>query len=198
MRSVSRSRRASKLAALLILLVLPIFIGAPFCSDSGTDPDPLPDPPSRTTPKELLENWFENAYTQQDSTNYDKMLDAQFQFTFTEVDAESLQASGGLPAGVNFWGKTSDLRSTGRMFRSDDVGDITLDLLASPDVASSDATCPECREVEADVLLRVTTDPQSTDPLILAVDSKQVFLVKKDPADTTQWVIVKQTDVPRS
>lgn len=198
MRTDARVRRVPRLAALLILLALPIFIGAPFCSkDKGTNPVPI-IPPSRTTPSELLTNWFERAYSTQDSVLYEEMLDDAFEFNFLIVDAESLQARGQLPPGQDWWGKTLDLQSTGKMFRSDNVGDITLDILVTTETESTDPECEGCREVDATVTLRVTTNPQAADPRILAVDSPQFFIVKKDPADTTKWVVWKQIDRERT
>lgn len=82
------------------------------------------------------------------------------------------------------------------MFRSPSVGDITLDIVYDPseDVEYTGNDCADCRQVTTMVMLRVTTNPQSTDPLILNVDGRQVFLVKRDPADNAQWVIFKQVD----
>ena len=44
-------------------------------------------------------------------------------------------------------------------------------------------------------MLRVNTVVDAEDPeLVLAVDSRQTFFAKKDPADTTLWVLWKQVD----
>jgi hypothetical protein len=40
----------------------------------------------------------------------------------------------------------------------------------------------------------VETRPNDPDPLNLTVKSKQIFVVRPDPADATQWVIFRQLD----
>ena len=197
----SRTYRTSKLALLSVLLALPIFTGSPFCSKDDSPP-PVIVPPSRSTPEELLTNWFERAYINQDSILYEEMLDDAFRFEFLQEDADSLIARGILLFGETSWGKTSDLKSTGGLFRSDNVGDISLDLLIDSNTlyAGSELECANnaCRLIQSTVTLRVTTRPNDPDPLILAVDSPQDFVVKRDPADTTLWVIFRQTDKPRT
>jgi hypothetical protein len=95
-----------------------------------------------------------------------------------------------------FWDATSDLRSTGNMFRSPNVGAIALDIQYDPqeDVPISTPECQECREVTTSITLQVVTSRQDNDPLILAVRSQQVFLVSKDPANTALWVVRQQID----
>jgi hypothetical protein len=185
-----RTRRSPRLAALLILLALPIFIGSPFCSDEGGDGGTNGTPPSRTSPEELLTNWFERVYSGQDSILYEEMLDDNFQFNFTEEDANELQLE------QPFWGKTSDLKSTGNMFRSPTVGEITLNIEYDPtqDLEYTGDDCTGCREVSTEVTLQVVTHPPGEDELILAVRGRQVFVVKRDPSDTSKWVIFKQID----
>lgn len=195
MRMQSRTRRISKLAILSVLMALPIFTGSPFCSDDA--PPPVIDPPKRSSPEELLTNWFENAYNNQDSIRYEEMLHDEFQFEFLQEDAEDLQAQQVLPPGINYWGKTSDLRSTGGMFRSENVGDITLNITIDDTSTVSITGCDECKLVEVLVDLQVVTDPSAEDPLILVVNSPQDFYVTEDPDDPTQWVIFRQFDKPR-
>ncbi len=198
MRTRSLIRPNHRLAALLILLVLPIFIGSPFCSKEKNPVTPPPPPPSRKTPTELLETWFPDAYNTKDSVRYDQMLLPEFQFEFLLADAETLRArpdGGGLEPGQNYWGRTSDLRSTGAMFRSSNVGQITLDIRAQDPTPSTD--CDACVEVRSEVTLSVTTDPGAADPLIFLVNSDQVFILRPDPGDSTLWVIFRQFDVER-
>lgn len=193
---VIRSRRTRFLVSCVAAFALASVLG---CGDDDNPMEAEAFVGLRGTPKELLESWFERAYTTKDSVRYEEMLAPEFRFTFQEADAESLQSDGTLPPGTSFWGITSDLRSTGAMFRSCNVGDIALDILASTDQpADSLDACESCRRVEATITLRVTTNPQSTDPLIFAVDSPQTFFVRKDAADTTQWVLVRHIDIPRS
>jgi hypothetical protein len=122
MRSITRIRPNHRLAALLILLVLPIFIGSPFCSKDEPPVGPDPVVPTRKTPTELLQNWFPAAYEEKDSLDYDVMLHPEFQFEFIQEDADRLIEQGVLDPGQTFWGRTLDLRSTGGMFKSTDVG----------------------------------------------------------------------------
>ncbi len=193
MRTQSRTRRISRLAILSILLALPIFTGSPFCSKSDDEEEPLP-PPSRSSIDALLTSWFENAYNNQDSILYEEMLDDLFEFEFLPADAESLQNRGILPPGANFWGKTSDLGSTGRMFRSDNVTSISLNLDIDQQSPYTGVDCTNCTDVLATVTLRVGAITQEDPELTLTVDSKQNFIVRKDAADTTQWVIFRQID----
>src|SRR5262245_59769852 len=151
MRTQSRIGRISKLAILAILIALPIFTGSPFCSKDEEKPVPVV-PLSRSTPTELLTNWFEKAYNTQDSLLYEEMLDTEFQFEFLLEDAEALQQVGQLPPGVTYWGKTSDLKSTGSMFRSDNVGDISLNItIDAVDTNYVDPNCLDCVAVQATV-----------------------------------------------
>ncbi len=193
MRTQSRTQRISKLALLSVLLALPIFTGSPFCSSEDKETEP-PPPPSRSTIDALLTNWFERAYNNQDSILYEEMLADTFQFEFLEVDAQELRDRGILGPGENFWGKTLDLGSTSRMFRSDNVTSITLDLVIDSTSPYTGIDCNNCTDVLATVTLRVGTITPTDPERILAVDSKQNFIVKPDPADPTQWVIYRQID----
>jgi hypothetical protein len=198
MRTQSRTRRISKLAILAVLMALPIFTGSPFCSED--DEEVIPPPPiTRSSPDELLENWFENAYSRKDSVLYEQMLDTDFQFEFLLEDAELLQSQGHLPPGINYWGKTSDLSSTGAMFGSENVTDVTLNVnIDQVDTNYADPGCPECVLVQTHVDLNVTTiDPNDPEPLTYVVLSPQDFVVRPDPDDPTLWVVYRQNDKPR-
>src|SRR5262245_62028265 len=190
MRTQSRTGRISKLAILAILMALPIFTGSPFCSKDEDKPIEVVLP-KRGTPKELLTNWFPNAYNNQDSIRYEEMLDTEFQFEFLTEDAESLIAHGQLPPGSTYWAKLADLSSTGAMFRSDNVGDISLNITIDDTSTVNDPNCGECKLIQATIDLRVTTQPNDPEPLTLAVNSPQEFMVRPDPDDPTQWVIYR-------
>lgn len=155
----------------------------------------IPPRPERDTPEKLLRTWIDFAYGSKDSLLYEEMLGDEFEFEFLRADAESLVAHGVLPPGSRTWGKASDLRSTGNMFRSQDLSDVTLDIFVFTDVA--DTSCATCRRIEANATLRLATDPQTPDPRILAIESPQVFIVAKDPSDTTLWVLRKQIEWER-
>lgn len=66
---------------------------------------------SRKSPDALV-NFFIYAYQNRDLDLYDMALDDRFLFELDPVDAEKQ----GLPPDRPWWGKTEDLRITGRMF----------------------------------------------------------------------------------
>jgi hypothetical protein len=185
---------------LLLILSVACLAVVPGClfspdDDEGCDNPPCNEPPpspSRSTPRELLTTYFEQAYTSRDSILYAEMLDEEFSFHFLVQDADSLRD---LIGQNNYWGRTLDLESTGFMFGSPDVTGITLNISVLSEGNSTDGGCLECKQLETTVTLRVNTIVPGPDPeLVLAVDSQQTFYAKKDPADTTLWVLWKQVD----
>jgi len=186
------------LVLFLGLLALTVLCGCPFSPDDdggGPGPDPV-EPPSRKTPRELLEDYFEKAYSQRDSILYADMLDEAFQFEFLQADADSLRD---ILGSDNFWGRTLELRSTGSLFRSEDVTGITLNLQVNSNNEYQGEDCVACRQLEATVTLRVATVGDGTEPLIFTVDSPQTFVCKQNlmPTDSL-WVLFRQIDRPRS
>lgn len=199
MRKHPATPKARHLLAALILAALPALYGCPFSTDDDGNPNPDPDPvPERKTVTELLTKFFPEAYVQQDSILYEQMLDDQFEFAFLEDDLDEVAD---LIGQATFWGKTFDLRSTGSMFRSETVTDITLNVRPNGSQVYAGEDCTNCTEVDATVTLRVVTTQDSDDgtPLILAVDSPQTFVCKPDPdpAFPGQFVIFRQIDRPR-
>jgi len=156
---------------------------------------PAPPRPRRDTPALLLTDFFETAYARQDSALYAEMLDAGFQFEFLQQDADSLRDI--LDADVFWWGRTSDLKSTRNMFRSDVVTGVTLNLQVNANSAYPGPDCADCRQIETTVTLRVATIGDGTEPLIFAIDSPQTFVVKPDPANSL-WTLFRQIDRPRT
>jgi hypothetical protein len=150
--------------------------------------------PKRDTPEALLEEWFPAAYEGKDFAAYIEMLHPDFQFEFLFEDAESLRAAGILEPGISWWPLLQDTASTGRMFRSPNVGDISLGIRITEE--DSSGMCEGCREIETAIDLDVVTDPQAIDPTILQVQSDQVFVVRPDPGDASKWVIWRQYDRP--
>ncbi len=181
--------RSSPVYSLIALIFLAITSGC-----GGDDENPIvPQPPSRTSIEALLTEFFEVAYQSKNGALYAEMLSADFEFEFLLADAESLQNRGILSAGSNSWDRDADLAGTNNMFGSANVGGIALNI--SIDQPEPDTVaCAGCQRVLATVSLRVTTRPNDIDPIIFVIDSKQEFVVGKDPADTTQWVIVRQYD----
>lgn len=150
---------------------------------------------SRSTPELLLTNWFEKVYKQQDLTHYAEMLHPDFRFEFLAEDAEALQDEGILEPGETSWPLSADLCSTGNMFTSTDVGGIALNITVNDTAAYGG--CIDCLFVQAILDLQVVLNPTDPDPLILAINSPQDFIVSRDPADETKWVIFRQFDSPR-
>lgn len=64
------------------------------------------------SPDEVLQN-FRYAYVYRDSLVYSELLDTSFTFVYYDF---SVGGSGG----YNFWGRDTELRTTGRMFRAFD------------------------------------------------------------------------------
>jgi hypothetical protein len=149
----------------------------------------FPPAPRRNTPEALLTSWFEQSYGTRDSILYSEMLHDDFQFVFLAQDAESLME---FLDGPDWWGPTSDRISTGNMFRAPIVTDIVLQILVNANLPYSGVDCPDCREMQTSVALRVDLDESV--PRELRVDSPQTFVVTKDPSDSTQWVLYRQFD----
>ncbi len=68
------------------------------------------------TPEAVLQN-FRLAYTFQDSLLYSDVLDEAFVFEFTDADLQMVN-----------WGRDTDLKTTGRLFRTFDVVDLHWDV----------------------------------------------------------------------
>lgn len=169
------------------------------CGDDDDDDkspmDPVDEGPFRRTPEELLQDFFETAYSTRDSALYAEMLCEDFQFQFLAQDADSLRD---ILGGDNFWGRTLELRNAGRLFRSDSVTSILLNIQIHSKIAYGGDDCIGCQQMETTVTLRVTTIGDGTEPLIYTVDSPQTFVAKPDPADSALWCLFRQIDRPRS
>ena len=187
--SIRRAR--PRIRAMAILIVLASAVALWSCGNDGDDGpmDPNPVEVERSNPTQLLTQYFDHAYTEQDSVLYSAMLDEAFTFTFLQEDADSLRDVLGED---NSWGKTLDLQSTGWLFRSPDVTGITLNFVINGELP--DTSCVGCQRIETFVTLRVETVGDGVEPLIFTVDSPQTFVVKPDPSDSTQLVILQQID----
>lgn len=196
MRHPTPNRWAAALSLTAVLAAMLALCGCPFSQKKDDKPDPV-TPPSRTSPDELLTNWFEKCYSQRDSIQYEEMLDDEFQFEFLEADADAVRD---LIGQNNFWGKTLDLNSTGGLFGAEQVQGITLNINVGSKQPYAGIGCEGCEEVETTVSLRVNTIRPGEEELTLVVDSPQLFIVKPDPDPqfAGQWVIWRQYDKPRS
>ena len=164
------------------------------CGDDGSEiMEPPDEGPPRSTPSELLTEYFKTAYTTQDTALYAAMLDSDFRFEFLEEDADSIRD---FLDSANTWNRERDIGSTNLMFRDPSVTGVTVNIVVTDEHEVVASGCDDCRQVETTVTLRVSTiiDGTEDDQLILTVDSPQTFLVGKDPSDTTQWVLVRQVD----
>jgi hypothetical protein len=146
----------------------------------------------RSTPEQLLTEWFEIAYSGENAIDYRKMLHPEFRFEFLLEDAEVLQAQGVLPPGATSWGHGADYTSTEAMFETSYVSAIALNITIDSD--TPDTACADCRIVETFVDLLVTTASDPQDPIVLVVLSPQTFILKRDPTDPSQWTIRRQID----
>jgi len=153
------------------------------------------NPPPRSTPPELLRSYFEQVYARRDSVLYAAMLDRKFQFVFLPEDADSLRDILGAD---DFWKKRLDLQSTGAMFRDPSVTFIRVDILVSANSQYLGDDCDDCRDLSTTITLRLLLDDGSGEPLYLAVDSPQTFIVRPDPIQTGKWVLFRQIDRPTS
>jgi hypothetical protein len=185
-------------------LVFAALVGAAcFLSSCGGDDDEGPieppdeTPPVRNRPDSLLASWLERAYNEQDADLYEEMLDADFTFRFLPDDADTFEVELGLDANDS-WSRAKDIQSTTNMFNDNEVSDVFLDVGSIQDNDYPGVDCDDCRELTANVAVRVTTHPPGAqEPEVLVTDSPQVFLVRPDPADTTLWVLFRQLDRPR-
>jgi hypothetical protein len=181
-----------RLAGLAIVVALSLSFSG--CGDDGSEiMEPPDEAPPRSTPSQLLTEYFKTAYTTQDTALYAAMLDSDFRFEFLEEDADNVRD---FLDSANTWNRERDIGSTNLMFRDPSVTGVTMNILVIDDHEVVASGCEDCRQVETNVTLRVSTivDGAEDPELILAVDSPQTFLVGKDPGDTTQWVLVRQVD----
>ncbi|MFN0152091.1 MAG: hypothetical protein ACKVU1_15425 [bacterium] len=170
-------------------LFIPLFVLAALASGCGANDRrtpcatcPEPEIGLPVTPLELLTSWFERAYSERDSVLYADALDSAFTFEFLPEDADSA------------WDAASELRSSGAMFRDEDVTGITVNILVNSNEPYSASDCVGCRQLETTVTLRVATIGDGVEPLIYTVDSPQTFITKFYAADS-RWTVFRQIDV---
>ncbi len=190
------ARRAVIVGGTAAMIALALLAG---CGDDKPSDSGTVAAPSRGTPDSLLTSWLVNAHSKKDSGAYDAALDSEFTFEFLSEVSDAICQARPLACDfkpLQFFRRTNDLRSVGRMFLRTDIGTIRLQISTQPDVEYTGSDCIGCRELDANIMLEVTIDPTAPDPLVVTVNSPQFFIVKPDPADPEQWVLFRQIDMP--
>lgn len=183
--------------SLTIALALSALAFAAGCGDDDNPADPGDEnqAPPRSTVDELLTEYFPYAYQTQDTALYKAMLDEDFEFEFLADDLDLVKD---ILGNSTSWGKNLDVGSTRAMFGSAAVTDVTLNIRASSSTPYLENDCLGCTIVEATITLRVITDQEGSDePLILAVDSPQEFVVKPPATGSSDFSLWRQVDRPR-
>jgi hypothetical protein len=109
-----------------ILLVFIIFLACwnPFAPKLDNSSEGALILTEQKNPQEVLQN-FDYAYTSKDSVLYADLLDSSFVFVYEDIQLGRLVS----------WGRDVDLKSTGRLFRSFDVIDLTWNKEAYSDTS---------------------------------------------------------------
>jgi len=128
------------------------------------------------TPDEVLQN-FSYAYTSKDSLLYSDLLDSSFVFVYEDYDLGRLVS----------WGRDVDLRSTGRLFRSFDVIDLTWNKEAYSDTSFSSSNQ---MIIEIPKPYRLNLYGTQGD---FALSGTAVFSFSKSPFDS-KWRIIRWKD----
>lgn len=191
-------------AALFLTTICILLLGfGCILSPGDKDKDKIEDEPEvgRGTPEVLLEEYLEDAYSRQDSTAYERMLDSRYEF---ELLPDSVDVTT-----VETWDRAEDLRIAGRMFsgwtnpEGIKVLGIDLEMSFQAKTVSTDffqdqpdgQTWYRCvTEVDLKV---ITQDPTANDGsgiINRVVFSNQDFIVRPDADDADQWTIRRQID----
>jgi len=128
------------------------------------------------TPDEVLQN-FSYAYTSKDSLLYSDLLDSSFVFVYEDYDLGRFVS----------WGRDVDLRSTGRLFRSFDVIDLTWNKEAYSDTSFSSSNQ---MIIEIPKPYRLNLYGTQGD---FALSGTAVFSFSKSPFDS-KWRIIRWKD----
>ena len=145
---------SERLARLIIAVALTLSFAG--CGDDESEIlEPPPDEsPPRSTPEQLLTEYFKTAYTTQDTALYAAMLDSDFRFEFLEEDADSIRD---FLDSANTWNRERDIGSTNFMFGHPSVTGVTMNIVVTDEDEVIASGCEDCRQVETTVTLRVNT-----------------------------------------
>ncbi len=201
-------QRNAFLVPLAFLLVLSI--GAGFLGCSASPDEGKPDPGDTTTVEigrgtidSLLSTFFPEHYSNQDSIDYEEMLDDRYSFQKLPDEPDD-------PIETLFWDKTEEMRIAGRMFRGtpngagQSVESITLNINVGSTTPSFDTDQPDDEDwfdvvaiVDMTVVLNDPSQSDGSGILNLLIDSEQKFIVTEDKDSPGDWVVVKQEDQAR-
>lgn len=160
-----------------IILIMSIMGG---CSvDKGTNPPP-PEL-DRKTPENLI-NYLADAYVRKDIERYSESFADDFLFVFTSADADSM----GLPPDEPWWGKTTDVGSTTKMFEDPEVTSISMEIT----IYSGPWPTEEGVGYRLDPDIKVTIDPAGAEePVTLWVYTSYLDVeIIVDKYDEDLWV----------
>jgi hypothetical protein len=181
---------AVSLALVTMTLVAVLSSG---CGDDSSTTDDLGVPSlPRSSPEQLLSVYMERVFASRDSIGVEDMLHEDFScYTILEYeDADSLRD---ILGGDDFFcGRGLYLQYVGSLFRDSTITGINLNVLINDDHPSTDASCPDCRQVNTICTTRIAEMGDDNEPVVRVADDLVTFYVTRDPRDARQWVIWKQ------
>ncbi|MBN2011575.1 hypothetical protein JW960_19750 [candidate division KSB1 bacterium] len=128
------------------------------------------------TPEEVLTN-FKYAYTFKDSTLYSNLLDSSFVFVYFDPNS-------GTSGRFVSWGRSEDLRTTGKLFRSFTV----IDLTWNSTIYAIQDSIAGLAESSKSFRLSLVNDQES-----ITIGGTAVFSFKRDPKED-MWRITRWKD----
>jgi hypothetical protein len=132
----------------------------------------------QANPEEVLQN-FKLAYLFRDSVLYSDVIDSSFTFYYwdTNIDASGIQGH---------WGRDTDLKTTGRLFRIFDMINLNWESSVYTDTLDWN---PAQEPVKIEIIERFALKlGQSTEGLDYDIWGKALFTFKKNPFDN-KWRI---------
>jgi len=168
-------------------LVAPLLLASLACNDKETNPVVLPD---LSTPQAVFEA-LQQAYRTRDVALYRELLAPEFAFRFRPEDAAELES--------DTWTREDDLLGTEALFRSPEVREIDIELVAL------EATQPSEVQFAEDVqMIRVTRTA------LTVLESRDAFFVfdqqdfffrpgrEADGEDSGRWYLLEWRDLAPS
>lgn len=137
----------------------------------------------QTTPDEVLTN-FKLAYLFRDSILYSDIIDSSFTFYYFDTDIDAA----GIPL---HWDRDTDLRTTGRIFRTFDI----INLIWESTIFTDTLDWDENQEAnKIDLIKRFSLNlMQTTESLSFDLWGKASFTFERSPYDD-RWRITRWTD----